>query len=155
MEKKHSLYALSETLNSMFHEMNIENRMELYKIYSIWQKAVGAKIAEQTFPEKLSRGLLFVNVSNSVWMQELHFLRDIILEKINKELTCIQLREIRFKIGVLPRSEDKTDSVQPPSLNKLETEKIRKDASSIKDEDMRQSFHRMMEAYLKNRKRVE
>jgi len=72
MEKKSNPVSLGATLIPMFHEINIEDKMKHYMIHDTWCKAVGAKIAEQTYPERVSNDVLIVNVSNSVWMQELH-----------------------------------------------------------------------------------
>ena len=36
-----------------------------------WQKIVGKLLAERTELNKLEKGILFVSVSNNVWMQEL------------------------------------------------------------------------------------
>jgi hypothetical protein len=153
MKKKSSLSPLSETLSSVFHEINIDNRMEHVAIFKIWKDAVGERIAEETHPEMIRNDLLFVNVSNSLWMQELCFLRDKILEKVNNLLTSRKLKQIRFKIGGIPKHAHNLDSEPLPCLSKGEMEKIKQEASSIRDDDIRESFQRVMTAYLKNKKK--
>jgi len=154
MKKDSKISALGDILNSLFHDMKADSGMEHIMPRDIWNKAVGARIAENTHPEFIREGILFVNVASSVWMQELHFLRDKILEKVNNELDSTQIKEIRFKIGPLPGSAHKTYSEQIPSLTKEEMEKVKQQASSIQDPDLRQSFQRVMAAYLKNKKRL-
>jgi hypothetical protein len=153
MKNDSKISALGDILNSMLHDMKADGGMEHVMLRDIWNQAVGARIAENTRPEFIREGVLFVNVANSVWMQELHFLRDKILEKVNSELDSTQIKEIRFKIGPLPVSARKTSSEQLPSLSKEEIEKVKQQASAINDPDLRQSFQGLMEAYLKNKKR--
>jgi predicted nucleic acid-binding Zn ribbon protein len=153
MKNDSKISALGDILNSMLHDMKVDGGMEHVMLRDIWNQAVGARIAENTRPEFIREGVLFVNVANSVWMQELHFLRDKILEKVNSELDSTQIKEIRFKIGSLPVSARKTSSEQLPSLSKEEIEKVKQQSSAIDDPDLRQSFQALMEAYLKNKKR--
>lgn len=153
MKNDSKISALGDILNSVLHDMKVDGGTEHVMLRDIWNQAVGARIAENTRPEFVREGVLFVNVANSVWMQELHFLRDKILEKVNSELDSTQIKEIRFKIGPFPVSARKTSSEQLPSLSKEEIEKVKQQSSAIDDPDLRQSFQALMEAYLKNKKR--
>ncbi len=121
------------------------------KIRGIWDQAVGERIAENTVPESMRRGVLFVNVASSVWMQQLHFLKDEILEKVNNELDSTRIKEIRFKIGKTPGSAPKTPEMLP-ALDKKEMAEIEKQSSSIEDADLRRSFQHLMATHFKNRK---
>ena len=153
MKKDSKISALGDILNSVLHDMKSGVGKEHIMLRDTWNKAVGDRIAENTHPESVRKGVLFVNVSNSVWMQELHFLRDKILEKVNKEPGSTRIEEIRFKIGPLPGSLRKASSEQLPSLSNEELERVRQQASPIEDPDLRQSFQGLMEAYFKNKKK--
>ncbi len=66
-----------------------------------WEEAVGAALASQTRPVRLSRGVLEVVVSGSVVLQELVFRKEELLRKMRGKLPQATIREIRFRLGAL------------------------------------------------------
>jgi hypothetical protein len=151
MKKDSRIAPLQDILSNLFLDMKVDNKMANVKILGIWDQAVGERIAENTAPESIRRGILFVNVANSVWMQQLHFLKDEILAKINNALDSPRIKEIRFKIGKTPGSAPPTTEMLPP-LDKEEMAEIERQSSSIEDKDLRRSFQHLMATHLKNRK---
>jgi hypothetical protein len=75
-------------------------------LIDVWNKAVGPQIASQSRPEHVRREILLVKVANSVWMQQLHFLKEEIIGKVNTVLGKTSVKDIRFAIGQLPASPD-------------------------------------------------
>ena len=59
-------------------------------------KIVGTKIAENTTAELVDFNVLTIKVKNSTWRNELYLKKDIILEKLNKELGPNTIKELRF-----------------------------------------------------------
>ena len=62
-----------------------------------WKKIVGKLLAQKTEIHKLDKKVLFVSVTNSVWMQELILRKFQIMEDI-KRMLLIDLTEIVFFI---------------------------------------------------------
>jgi predicted nucleic acid-binding Zn ribbon protein len=66
-----------------------------------WQQAVGEKLAADTRPGNVRRGILEVLVRNSASVQELSFLKT----KIVKTLTILipeqRIRDVRFRVGAI------------------------------------------------------
>lgn len=60
-----------------------------------WAEVVGNAVAMQTRPIGMTRGVLSVATSSSVWAQELTYRRRLILEKLNAQLPE-PLTDIRF-----------------------------------------------------------
>jgi predicted nucleic acid-binding Zn ribbon protein len=67
----------------------------------IWNRAVGAAIARNAQPAAFKQRLLIVHVSSSVWLQELHFQKAALIERVNHEAGRIILDDIQFKVGPL------------------------------------------------------
>ncbi|HPR16889.1 MAG TPA: DUF721 domain-containing protein [Candidatus Cloacimonadota bacterium] len=63
-----------------------------------WKKIVGKLLAERTSLQKVDNQVLFVSVTNNVWMQELVLRKAQILEDIAKILK-IKLADVVFFIG--------------------------------------------------------
>ncbi len=60
---------------------------------------VGPEVAAHTKPDVIHGGILWVNVSDSVWVQQLNYLKYDLLGKINEKLAPEKLDDIRFRIG--------------------------------------------------------
>ena len=74
----------------------LENGVNQQKAVIIWPKIVGTKIAENTTAELVDFNVLTVKVKNSTWRNELYLKKNIILEKLNKELGPNTIKELRF-----------------------------------------------------------
>ena len=74
----------------------LENGVNQQKAVIIWPKIVGTKIAENTTAELVNFNVLTIKVKNSTWRNELYLKKDIILEKLNKELGPNIIKELRF-----------------------------------------------------------
>ena len=74
----------------------LENGVNQQKALIIWPKIVGTKIAENTTAELIDFNVLTIKVKNSTWRNELYLKKDIILEKLNKELGPNTIKELRF-----------------------------------------------------------
>lgn len=70
-------------------------------LWQIWDRAVGATIARNAQPAAFKQRLLIVHVSSSVWLQELHFRKAALIERVNHEAGDTVLDDIRFKVGPL------------------------------------------------------
>ncbi|MCP4352310.1 MAG: DUF721 domain-containing protein [Desulfobacterales bacterium] len=88
---------LGETLSGLRYKPAVE----LENIWEVWNGAVGNIIAENAQPSSLKEKILVVNVSNSVWNQELRFQKDNIMTKLNDTLGKVLVERIEFKVGPL------------------------------------------------------
>ena len=81
-----------------------------FKILSeSWQSFVGSKIAQHTRILHITRDLLWVATSSSVWAQTLSMQRYSLLKKINAQFSW-QLKDIRFSTAQWHRSPENTPS---------------------------------------------
>ena len=156
MKKSKHIPSLNEVLGTLFHDMKIESRMEHVMLRKVWQQAVGEQIANNTAPANVRNGVLFVNVASSVWMQQLNFMKDQILEKLNPRLSeKNRLKEIRFKIGALPQAFSRASAEPLPALSAQEQEQVAHETASIHDPELREIFQGVVSAHLRNKKRTD
>jgi predicted nucleic acid-binding Zn ribbon protein len=66
-----------------------------------WREAVGEKLAGDTRPGTVKRGVLEVLVRNSVSVQELGFLKTKIVRILTKLVPEQQIRDLRFRVGAI------------------------------------------------------
>jgi predicted nucleic acid-binding Zn ribbon protein len=81
----------------------------------IWKQAVGDQVSEHTAIDKFYDGKLYVFVENSIWMNELTFLKDQIKININKGFLNHNLvaEEIIFKIGKITKNTGFSSNFSP------------------------------------------
>jgi hypothetical protein len=70
-----------------------------------WQRAVGARLAQKTLPERLSDGLLTVRVPSSAWAQELSLLSDVVAERLRAAGHGVQ--RMRFQVHASPQTPER------------------------------------------------
>ena len=87
---------LGITIKDFLINTGLENGVNQQKAAIIWPKIVGTRIAENTTAELVDFNILTIKVKNSTWRNELYLKKDIILEKLNKELGPNTIKELRF-----------------------------------------------------------
>lgn len=88
----------SEVLQGLFENGKSELSIHFlrWKIWKKWPEFVGTTIAECSEPVSYHRGVLYLWVKNSAWMQQLVFMREHIKDNINKKLQKEYVKEIRL-----------------------------------------------------------
>ena len=140
---------LGNILQDILKKHNISIDSEEQRLLEIWNRAVGLQISAHTRPEKLKRNTLFVKVSSSVWMHQLHILKSDIIEKINTLLGKELVKNVHFSIGEIPSSPSRNPyppSFSPESYPLRDKEKkvIEKHTSSVKDQELKEILQRVM-----------
>ncbi|MFH1709615.1 MAG: DUF721 domain-containing protein [bacterium] len=72
-----------------------------FKIAGAWGKVNPANVTENTAPDKLVDGVLYVNAKNSAWAQQINILKPEIILKLNAFLGESVIKDIRIKAGVV------------------------------------------------------
>ena len=156
MRKRSLLTAMDSVLKDIAHDLKFEDKMEQVMLYRLWQEAVGEAVARNASPALVRGGVLHVNVTSSVWMQELHFLRAMLLEKINAGLSNIKINDIRFKVGPVVSPVQQASEIGPlPELDANEKLATETESAKISDPELREAFQEFMAAYLKSHKPAE
>ncbi len=87
---------LSNALSLLLKNLGIETKIKQYEALNIWSKIVGEKVAAATTVEKVREGILYVRVKNSAWRNELVYMKQEILTKIDKAVGSNVIRDIWF-----------------------------------------------------------
>ena len=133
-------------LASLIATKGWEGRVELHKVFTFWDELLGADIARQAQPHVIRKTVLWVRVSDSVWMQQLHLLKGMILEKLNSRLTKNKLTDLRFQLDSSlgmdagRREEQPARSAASPSARqKMEFEAL---LASIQDDEIKAAIRK-------------
>jgi hypothetical protein len=77
---------IGKVIENFIKNLSTQGFSREIKIGILWNKAVGSILSQKTLINKLENDILFVNVENSVWLQELVLQKSKILDRINKKL---------------------------------------------------------------------
>ncbi len=113
-----------------------------------WQDLVGTEIAAHVTPAWLRRDTLWLYVDASVWMQEIRFLQPELLQKINRYLQEVVVREIRC----LQRPQDATEIQEKPpipdkAINPEEEQTFRRMTENIPDPECGRALLKLWRAF--------
>jgi hypothetical protein len=109
MRKPQSIHSiLEQTLKAL----EIDIPIRTHSIMSAWKEIVGESVAAHSQPRSIRNQILFIDVIHPTWMQQLQFLKSVLLEKVNAYLREPLIQDIRFKLGKI---------APPPPLSKPET----------------------------------
>ncbi|MGH7782854.1 MAG: DUF721 domain-containing protein, partial [Candidatus Binatia bacterium] len=84
--------SLGAVLDQSLKRFDLSQRLDEYGVWPVWNDVVGKTIARNAQPEKIRNGTLFVKVASPVWMQQLQFMKEMIVEKINQRLNCAAVK---------------------------------------------------------------
>lgn len=154
MEKRDPIEKLGEVLEKSLKRLDPSGRLGEYGVWPIWNEVVGDMIARNAQPEKIRQGTLFVKVSSPVWMQQLQYLKETIVEKINRELGKEVVKNIFFVIGKVEAkaSGEANEKPEPPVPSAAPSKLDEETLGSIKDPEIRRALKRLFSASSRNRK---
>jgi hypothetical protein len=101
-----------------------------------WPQVVGAAIARNAWPARIARdGTVHINTADSVWAFELGHKASEIAAKLGVE-------KLRFAAGPLPEADEEKLVSTPVETSPEDEERARAIASSISDENLRESVQK-------------
>ena len=92
---------IKRILATVLHQCRRDLKLDPDLWGQIWNRAVDADIARNAQPAAFKQRLLIVHVTSSVWLQELHFQKSALIERVNREAGHRVLDDIQFKVGPL------------------------------------------------------
>jgi predicted nucleic acid-binding Zn ribbon protein len=114
MAKRPSLHLLPDVLARLLKAHGMAIHMLEFRLQQHWPEIVGDHIARHTWPESIRHRKLHLVAENSVWLQQLLFLKPELLAKINGASDGEALTDMVFRVGTVPSPlVDAVPSSQP------------------------------------------
>jgi hypothetical protein len=145
--------SLGSVLEQSLKRLDLAARLDDYAVWPIWNDVVGKIIARNAQPEKIRNGTLIVKVSSPVWMQQLQFMKDMIVAKLNHRLKGEIVKNIFFMVGRI----DADDELSAPASESVETAACQIDEEflqSIADPEVRAAFKKLVKSYSRRKPKV-
>jgi predicted nucleic acid-binding Zn ribbon protein len=146
-QKNLPLERLGAVLDQSLKRFELTARLDEYGVWPIWNEVVGKAIALNAQPEKIRNGTLFVKVTSPVWMQQLQFMKEMIVEKLNGRLKSEVVKTIFFMVGHIdaPESEsvEAMETQDNPTPRPIDEDFLQ----SIDDPAIREAFKKLLKSF--------
>jgi len=136
---------LSFTLPGVLKDKGWERKFDQHRVFLEWENLADEATAAHSRPLKVVKDVLWLEVENSAWMQQLQYQKIILLETLNAYLNVSRFSDIRFAIEEKkkkkkPRQESRLSFISPPPE---EVAQFEKQISFLEDGDIRDSLMRL------------
>lgn len=101
-KKKSDQNKISKLLPSLVHEKGWEKQLDLHSIFPRWEEIVGEEMNRNAQPLKIERGVLWLEVVNSSWLQQYQYEKMELLDTLNSCFRLSRLNDIKM---VLPKGK--------------------------------------------------
>jgi predicted nucleic acid-binding Zn ribbon protein len=107
MAKRPLMHSLSQVLEKVLKNLDLEKALIQADIFKHWEAVVGPSVAVHAYPEQVRSDKLYVSVDTSVWLQELTLLKPSLIEKLNAVLGDKVIRDmvLRLDYHAAPNSQ--------------------------------------------------
>lgn len=99
MNRPKASASLSDLLPNVLREIRTGGRPSQEEIGEVWRRVSGERASRHSWPRRLSRGRLVVEVDSSGWMFDLSARRVDLLEGLIELLGAARVRELQFRMG--------------------------------------------------------
>jgi len=136
-------------LKQVLGKKGMDDRLNRYQAWLIWDKVVGQQIATRARPLRFRQGTLEVQVDHPVWMQQLQMLKPQIIAKLKQQLPNADITDIYLRKAPTPYTgKQKTQEAEAPKwqlaqLSEEEQQKIDQVLEPIKDRELRDEMRRL------------
>lgn len=136
---------LSTSLPEIMRDKGWERKLDQHRVFIDWQSLVEETTAAHSRPLKVVKDVLWLEVENSSWMQELQYQKFFLLQTLNEYLKISRFSDIRFVVEERKKEavvkKEKSIRFVPPST--ADMERFKEQISFIEDEQIRESLMRL------------
>ena len=127
----------SSLLEPLIAKLGIAEGVRLARLKTDWDSIFEKPLSLHMWPSKYSEGTLLLNVDSSVWIHQLSYHRNAILEK----LRTYGVRDIRFRVGKLSRrTTQPRDARRVREMSGEDSSFLASLASGIGDAELREAI---------------
>ncbi|MBA3008103.1 MAG: DUF721 domain-containing protein [Proteobacteria bacterium] len=132
---------IATLLSGMTDEQGWRKQLDLHSLFLHWDKLVDTSTSAHARPLKIVNNILWLEIANSAWMQQLQFQKISLLEILNKTLRLSRLEDIKFTLINSHKTEEPNKQtvhfIQPSPAAQ---ESFEKQIAIIEDEKIRDSL---------------
>jgi predicted nucleic acid-binding Zn ribbon protein len=141
-----ALQALAPVLAQTLRQRGLGHLVLLGQIIRHWRTIAGPQLAAVTQPESIRARVLFITVSDAIWLQQITFYQAQLLENIRGVLGDVAITRLHFRLAISssrqPVLSPPQEGLEPLPLTAVEEQQMRDSTASIADPDLREAVRR-------------
>lgn len=118
-------FTIQDTLPAVFAQNCWQQPWQVQTLYTQWTSIAGPEAGESSKPVAIRQQTLWLYVSHSIWIQEIHFRQKDLLKRIHAVLPDQKIRTIRCQVeqsffatsGHRQETEITQPPLRPPDVN--------------------------------------
>lgn len=91
--------SLSKILENLLKRKRFGAQIKRHRMFENWDSVVGDSLAEHAQPQKIQGHTLFLSVDHPAWIQELQFLKEPLIRKIQAAFPDARIDNLRFVLS--------------------------------------------------------
>lgn len=89
---------VADILPQLTRDMGWEKQLDLHSLFLTWDSLVDEEWRAHCRPLKIERGILWLEVENSAWMQQFQYAKVEMLALLNRALKLSRLKDIKMSL---------------------------------------------------------
>lgn len=134
------LQKISTLLSQITSEQGWRQQLEMHSLFLQWDKLVDKPTSVHARPLKIIGKVLWLEIANSAWMQQLQFQKVQLLEIVNKTLRLSRLEDIRFTLSDRQVVKHDKQTVRFTQPNPAAQDAFQKQIAGIEDEKIKEAL---------------
>lgn len=146
MRPSGSLDSFSIILSGLAKRLGLQTHLFEVRLQQQWREIIGEPVGSHTWPVQVRFKKLYLIVRNSVWLQQLMFLKPTLLAKVNEQAGSELITDIAFRVGEIPDARTAAPASQPQQqpVNEAAVVEANAHAAAIQDPDLRNRLASVM-----------
>jgi predicted nucleic acid-binding Zn ribbon protein len=146
MRPSGSLDSFSIILSGLAKRLGLQTHLFEVRLQQQWREIIGEPVGSHTWPVQVRFKKLYLIVRNSVWLQQLTFLKPTLLAKVNEQAGSELITDIAFRVGEIPdaRTAAPASQSQKQPVNEAAVVEANAHAAAVQDPDLRNRLASLM-----------
>jgi len=141
-----ALQSIAPVLAQALRQRGLGHLVLLGRIVQHWYTIAGPQLTAVTQPESIRGRVLFVTVSDAIWLQQITFYQAQLLENIRSVLGNVAITRLHFTLAMSssrqPVLSPPEEGLEPLPLTAVEEQQMQEGTASIADPDLREAVRR-------------
>src|SRR5690349_15493028 len=146
MRPSGSLDSFGVILSGLSKRLGLQSHLFELRLQQQWRDIIGEPVGSHTWPAQIRFKKLHLIVRNSVWLQQLIFLKPTLLTKLNERAGSETITDIAFRVGEIPEAspEPPRPPVQTADVSEAALIEANAHAAAVQDPELRHRLAAIM-----------
>lgn len=146
MRPSGSLDPFGTILSGLAKRLGLQSHLFELRLQQHWRDIIGEPVGSHTWPAQVRFKKLYLIVRNSVWLQQLIFLKPTLLAKLHERAGSEVLTDITFRVGEIPErpTVSSTPSLEAVQVTDAALVEAQAHAAAVQDPELRMRLASVM-----------